>query len=81
VQVFCKEVIVWKYLSHPNIVPFIGAVMVTEQGHEKYQIVSELMKNGRIGGFIERNQDVNKVELVSSYLHFICHGTVTLFRW
>jgi hypothetical protein len=26
VQRFCKEVLIWKALSHPNILPFLGVV-------------------------------------------------------
>lgn len=40
--------------------------MVTERGREKYHIVSELMGKGTIEQFLELNQGVNKLELVSS---------------
>ena len=56
--------VVWKNLAHPNIVPFIGAVLVTEPRREKYEIVSEFMANGNIKEFIEKNVDVNRLELV-----------------
>lgn len=58
--------VIWRHLDHPNIVPFIGADMVTERGREKYHIVSELMGKGTIEQFLELNQGVNKLELVSS---------------
>ena len=64
VQQFCKEVVIWKNLSHPNILPFIGAALATEPNSEKYEIVSEFMENGNIINFMERNQDVNRLELV-----------------
>jgi len=38
--------------------------MVTEPGREKYEIISEFMENGDIKTFIERNADVNRLELV-----------------
>ena len=56
--------VIWKHLSHPNVLPFIGATMVIGVGPEKYEIVSELMKNGNINAFIRRNGDVNRLELV-----------------
>lgn len=65
-QAFCKEVVIWKYLNHPNILPFIGAAMVTEQGSEKYEILSEFMENGEIWRFIEKNRSANRLELVST---------------
>jgi altronate dehydratase len=57
-------VVIWKHLSHPNVLPFVGAAMVIGVGPEKYEIVSELMKNGNINAFIKRNGDVNRLELV-----------------
>ena len=64
VQQFCKEVVIWKHLSHPNILPFIGAALETEPNGEKYQIVSEFMENGNILTFMKRNPGVNRLELV-----------------
>ena len=63
-QVFCKEVMIWKNLSHPNILPFIGAALVTEERHENYEIVSEFMENGDINKFMGLNAGVNRLELV-----------------
>lgn len=79
---FCKEVVIWKYLDHPNVLKFIGAMMVTEPGEEKYEIISEFMENGEIGTFIKKNQEVNRLELLKdvaaglSYLHSksVVHG-------
>ena len=56
--------VLWKNLNHSNVLPFIGASMVIGVGPEKYEIVSELMKNGNINAFIKRNSDVNRLELV-----------------
>ena len=65
-QDFCKEAVIWKHLTHPNIVPFLGAAMVTEGGRQTWEIVSEPMENGRIEDFLKLNQGVNKLELVGS---------------
>lgn len=62
--------VIWKYLDHPNILPFIGAMMVTEPGKEKYEIISELMEDGEIGKFIKRNPGANRLELVGSRPHY-----------
>jgi hypothetical protein len=64
-QVFCREAVVWKNLSHPNVLPFIGAVMVIGVWPEKYEFVSELMENGNISVFIKQNGHVSRLELVS----------------
>jgi hypothetical protein len=57
-------VITWKNLSHPNVLPLIGAAMVNEEGRAKYEIVSELMENGNINTFIKKNAHANRLELV-----------------
>lgn len=71
IQKFCKEVVIWKNLSHPNILPFVGATLVTEQKREKYEIVSEFMVNGDIRTFIQRFKGVNRLELVGFHSRFI----------
>jgi len=64
-------VVIWKNLAHPNIVPFIGAVLVTEPRREKYEIVSEFMENGNISKFIQKNVNVNGLELVGFDLRLV----------
>ena len=63
--------VIWKNLAHPNIVPFIGAVLVTEPRREKYEIVSEFMENGNISKFIQKNVNVNGLELVGFDLRLV----------
>ena len=46
----------WKNLSHPNVLPFIGAAMMTEPGQEKCEIISELMENGDITTFLRQTK-------------------------
>jgi hypothetical protein len=60
-------VVIWKHLSHPNVLLFIGAAMVISSGEEvpgKYEIVSEFMENQTIVAFIKRNKDADRLELV-----------------
>jgi len=71
IQGFCKEVVIWKYLSHPNILPFIDATLVTEPKCERFEIVSEFMENGDIVTFIKNNADVKRLELVGFGLRLI----------
>jgi len=63
--------VIWKYLSHQNILPFIGATLVVESRREKFEIVSEFMENGDIKTFIENNADANRLELVGFDLRLI----------
>ena len=61
-QRFCKEVITWKALRHPNVLPLLGVMMSENQ----FAMVSEWMTNGNIKQFIMSHQDANRFELVSS---------------
>ena len=67
-QAFCKEVVIWKHLDHPNVLPFIGAMMVTEPGRERYEVLSEFMGNGDIRTFTRQNPDVNRLKLVGFHI-------------
>lgn len=58
---FYKEVITWKNLRHPNVLPLLG-VFMTET---KFAMVSEWMTNGNINQFVAVRQDANRFQLVS----------------
>lgn len=60
VQRFFKEVMTWKLLQHPNIVPFVG-VMISEN---RLEMVSEWMDNGHINDFVEAHPEVDRFKLV-----------------
>ena len=59
-QTFCKEVITWKSLCHPNVLPLLGVTM----GRKLFAMVSEWMVNGNINEFIGAHRDANRFELV-----------------
>jgi len=59
-QEFCKEVIIWKTLQHPNVVPLLGATM----NNAHFAMVSDWMINGTINEFIKAHGDANRFELV-----------------
>ena len=60
-QTFCKEVMTWKSLCHPNVLPLLGVTM----GKRLFAMVSEWMVNGNINEFIGAHRDANRFELVS----------------
>ena len=60
-QIFYREVVVWKRLQHPNIVPFLGVPSVVPP----FEIICEWMENGRITEYVRKHPDVNPVDLVS----------------
>ena len=60
-QQFCKEVILWNSLAHPNILQLTGVL----GGIEQYQLatVSEWMEHGNIMDYIKKNA-TNRLKLV-----------------
>ena len=71
VQMFCKEVITWKSLCHPNVLPLLGVTM----GKRVFAMVSEWMVNGNINEFIGAHRDANRFELVRFLFTIdpVCH--------
>ncbi|KAF9649109.1 kinase-like protein [Thelephora ganbajun] len=75
---FCREVVTWKHLRHPNILPLLGVTV------REYQLmmVSEWMENGNINEFIGRDGYTNRTALLADvanglkYMHdrYIIHG-------
>ena len=57
-QSFFEGAVMWKRLSHPNIVPFIGIAT------NPLQIVSEWMPNGTLVEFVGKNPDAKRISLV-----------------
>ncbi|KAF9645731.1 kinase-like protein [Thelephora ganbajun] len=76
---FCREVMIWRTLRHPNVLSLLG-VMMTEN---KFVMVSEWMDNGNINKFLKKGDtNVDRVELIREitggliYMHDrkIVHG-------
>jgi serine/threonine protein kinase len=63
-QAFYREVIVWKSLKHPNIVPFLG---VPTKVPPPFEIVCEWMENSRITEYVRENPNVDRIGLVSGF--------------
>ena len=69
---FCKEVITWKALRHPNVVPLIGTTVSGTQ----LEMISEWMPNGNINAFLKTHPDADLLGLVrfsfrASFPHWI----------
>jgi len=65
VQTFCKEVVTWKSLQHPNVLPLLGVTM----GKRLFAMVSEWMVNGNIVEFVNAHREANRFKLVGSCSH------------
>jgi len=63
-QKFRREVIAWRHLRHPNILPFVGVNLE----RRRFAMVSEWMDNGNIREYVEKHGGVNRVQLVSNLL-------------
>ena len=59
---FCKEVLVWSALRHPNVLPLLG---VTMDG-PRFGMVSEWMESGNINEFVKTHPEADRLGLVGS---------------
>jgi serine/threonine protein kinase len=64
-QAYLHELVVWKCLRHPNIVPFIGVSLLFE-----VSLVSEWMSGGTLSSFISQYPDHDRSALVCRYTCF-----------
>ena len=59
-QRFCKEVVAWKGLRHPNVLPLFGVMMEKRW----FVMVSEWMEHGNINEFVKKHPDEDRLKLV-----------------
>ena len=71
---FCKEVILWKNLRHPNVLPLLGVML----NDHHFAMVSEWMDNGNIDEFAKTNGDVNRFELVGNSSYCLLHPSLMM---
>lgn len=84
VKAFCEEALVWKQLSHPNVVPLLG--VNTELFTPAFCLVSPWMSNGDLITYLEENPEHDRsrsiYEVASglAYLHslepVVIHGDI-----
>ena len=60
---FCKEVVLWKFLDHPNILGLVGVCLLDDAPDARLVMVTEWMTNGNIAEYIKRN-DCQRMQLV-----------------
>lgn len=59
---FCREVVTWKALRHPNVLPLLGVTM--DNSLSLFAMASEWMENGNINEFIKEHPEVNRFDLL-----------------
>ena len=75
-QTFCQEAIMWKHLTHPNIVSLLGVTPTP------FQLVSNWMSGGDLPEYIKNNSDADLLGLVGvpSVLLITCSLPLLAFR-
>ena len=66
-QGFCREVVIWKTLHHPNVLPLLG---VTVTG-DRFVMVSEWMTNGNIKEYTKSNTSADRLGLVRFFFGLV----------
>ena len=64
-QQFCREIVVWKNLSHPNVLPLLGVSFSTRP--YSFHMASPWMKNGNVTEYTRSNPSANRLQLVSAF--------------
>ena len=82
VQMFCREVITWKHLSHPNILPLLGVSISTDT--LCLRILTLWIVNGNVMQYARSNPVANRLQLVSpltiSSLFISCSSRIIAFQ-
>jgi len=65
-QNFCKEVVGWKTLRHPNVLPLLGVTTT----NDRLVTISEWMANGNITEYLRMNTNADRLELVCFFFSF-----------
>jgi serine/threonine protein kinase len=68
-QQLCKDVILWKRLSHPNIIPLLGASI----DDTLLYTVSKWMNQGTIVRYLRSNPGANRRKLVGPAEHVVVY--------
>ena len=61
---FYREVIVWKRLQHPNIVPFLG---VPTGSPSQFEVVYDCTEGPKITTYVAEHPDVDRTALVGRF--------------
>ena len=62
-QMFCREIIAWKHVSHQHILPLLGVSISADT--RCLCILTEWMTNGSVMRYTKSNPTANRLQLVS----------------
>ena len=57
-QAFCKEAVVWKHLTHPNVLPLLGVTTTPPQ------LISNWVPGGNLLQHVQKHPDADQQKLV-----------------
>ncbi|KAF9643880.1 kinase-like protein [Thelephora ganbajun] len=63
-KTFCREIMTWRTLRHPNVLPLIGVTMTDTVTEKRFVMVSRWMNNRNINKFLESNTNVDRLQLL-----------------
>jgi len=58
VQTFCQEAVIWKRLTHPNVLPLLGVTITP------LQLISNWISGGNLPEYIQKHPDADLLGLV-----------------
>ena len=59
-QIFCQEAVVWKRLTHPNVLSLLGVTV------SPLQLISDWMSGGDLPDYLKKNPDADRLESVGA---------------
>ena len=65
-QTFHQVTVVWKHLTHPNIVPLLGVTI------NPPQLISDWMPGGDLTEYVASHLDTDRIRLVSDFAAMLC---------
>ncbi|TDL17488.1 kinase-like protein [Rickenella mellea] len=66
-----KEAMIWRQMNHKNVLPFYGCC--DDLFSPRVALVSPWMEHGDLMGYLSRNPDVHRFELVSGIASGLCY--------
>ncbi|KAF9644312.1 hypothetical protein BDM02DRAFT_991187 [Thelephora ganbajun] len=66
-KIFCQEAVMWKRLTHPNILPLLGVTITP------LQLISNWVPDGNLSEYIKDNSDADRLALMSDVAKGLCY--------
>ncbi|KXN89687.1 Serine/threonine-protein kinase CTR1 [Leucoagaricus sp. SymC.cos] len=71
--VWVKEVILWAHSSHPNVLPFLGVFLDSQNNPPQTCVVSPYMKNGNLRDFAAQLPQKSWLPLIFDVVNGLCY--------